>query len=91
MVDLAAASGLHINTVRKIVLGSSKPIMVESANIFANAFGLPNAEIIWPVAFTNDGRDPLSGGKYTLSRKEEFCSTHGLLLSYTGECDACAG
>lgn len=92
MVELASRSGLHINTVRHAIMGGPHKLKEDSAWRIAEAFGLSLKEITWPVELTNQGRMPLTGGKYTMGREihEPCCPTHFILLPSNGKCDECA-
>lgn len=92
MVELAQATGLHIDTIRCALMGGPHKLKQSSAWLITQAFGLEMNEITWAVELTESGREPLTGGKYTMSQETqgECCPTHFIILPASGKCDECA-
>lgn len=65
-VDIVRSTGLSMGSVRRATLGSGKRINVKTAQLIANALGMPIDEIEWPGPLTSAGRTPLTGGNYTI-------------------------
>lgn len=89
---LARESGIDVNTVRRAVLGGKIKTNYTSAHAIARALGVKVSDLEWPSGLTEVGRPAQTGRPMTHVRHdhEQFCPTHHLQLSRSGECSLCA-
>lgn len=59
--DVARATGLDVNSVRRATMGGVRRTNIKTARILAHFFGLSVDEISWPAGLTHIGRTPLTG------------------------------
>ena len=99
MRDLANLTGLSTSTIHRIERAKDgQAVNLHTVALLCESLGMEPEELIWPFGITEDGRKPLTGGSYTITRKFELsftetiivlCPRHFTELPVTGICDRC--
>ncbi len=93
VAELCRRTGLRPGSVRRAISGDGQMLNVGTAELIARQLGYDIGEIAWPCGLTDQGRPPLTGGKYTVTAPipvQPTCTECFTLLSVSGECSHCA-
>lgn len=92
-VELSRRTGLKSGSIYRATKGDGQMINIGTAELIAAQLGCDVNDIAWPCSLTEQGRPPLSGGKYTATQPipvQPVCSECFTLLPVSGECSMCA-
>lgn len=66
MADIVSQTGLGDQSVSRAFMGGKVRTNTKTAQLIADAMGIPMDQLEWPSGLTHVGRPPLTGGSYTV-------------------------